>query len=43
VDDSDDVPDLQEKSYLDFKLTKKDWEKLGLIHEVLCVSIQLLV
>src|SRR6201996_5567767 len=37
TNDSDKVPDLQGKSYLDFKLTKKDWEKLKLMHEVLRV------
>ena len=39
ADDSDKVPDLQGKYYSDFKLMKRDWEKLKLMHEVLRVSL----
>jgi hypothetical protein len=37
ADDGDDVPNLKGKSYADFRLRKKDWEKINLIHEVLQV------
>jgi len=37
VDDSDEVPDLTGKSYSDFKLNKKDWDKIALVHQVLQV------
>jgi hypothetical protein len=37
ADDSDEVPDLTGKSYSDFKLNKKDWDKIALVHEVLQV------
>jgi hypothetical protein len=37
ADDSDKVPDLQNKSYTDFRLYRSDWEKLELMHEVLQV------
>jgi hypothetical protein len=39
ADDSDEVPDLQGKSYSDFKLSRRDWEKLKFMHEVLRVSL----
>jgi hypothetical protein len=35
ADDSDKVPDLQGKSYADFHLNRKEWERLELMHEVL--------
>ena len=38
TDDSEKVPDLQGKSYTDFCLNRKEWDKLELIHEVLQVS-----
>jgi len=38
ADDSEEVPNLQKKLYSDFKLTQDDWERLALMHEVLCVS-----
>jgi hypothetical protein len=38
ADDSDKVPDLQRKSYADFRLNRKEWERLELMHEVLQVS-----
>jgi len=41
VDDSNEVPDLHGKSYLDFKLMKKDWEKLKVMHEVLQVRFHM--
>jgi hypothetical protein len=37
VDDSDKTPDLTGNSYSNFKLNKKDWDKIALIHEVLQV------
>jgi hypothetical protein len=37
TDDSDKVPDLQNKSYADFQLYRSDWEKLELMHEILQV------
>lgn len=37
ADDSDEVPDLTGKSYSNFKLNKKDWDKIALIHKVLQV------
>ncbi|KAL0958654.1 hypothetical protein HGRIS_014979 [Hohenbuehelia grisea] len=35
ANESDEVPDLKDKNYSDFRLTKKDWERLELIREVL--------
>ena len=35
ADISDDVPDLQKKKYMDFRLSKSEWEKMKLMHEVL--------
>jgi hypothetical protein len=38
ADDSDEVPDLVgDKRYADFKPTKKDWEHLTKMHEILQV------
>jgi hypothetical protein len=37
ADESDEVPNLKGKSYSDFYLRKRDWEKLELMHEVLKV------
>ena len=37
ADDSPDVPKLVGRYYADFRLTKSDWEKMGLMHEVLRV------
>ena len=38
ADDSDEVPDLVgDKRYANFKLTKKDWEHLVKLHEILQV------
>ena len=38
ADDSDEVPDLAgDKRYADFKLTRKDWDHLARLHEVLQV------
>lgn len=37
ADESNSVPDLQGKSYADFHLLKKDWQKVELMHEVLQV------
>lgn len=34
---SEDVPDLKGMSYADFRLDKRDWEKLKLMHKVLQV------
>ena len=31
ADNSDEVPDLAGKSYSDFKLNKKDWDKIALV------------
>lgn len=38
ADDSESVPKLKGKSYSDFFLRKKDWDKLHLMHEVLQAS-----
>ncbi|KAG2745541.1 hypothetical protein P692DRAFT_201719975, partial [Suillus brevipes Sb2] len=35
ADDSDEVPNLQGKSYRAFKLSAEEWKKLELIHDVL--------
>ncbi|KAF8805040.1 hypothetical protein BYT27DRAFT_7105690, partial [Phlegmacium glaucopus] len=40
ADESDEVPNLKGKSYSDFYLRKRDWEKLELMHEVLKVWIE---
>ena len=40
ADDSDEVPNLKGKQYVDFRLLKKDWDTLKLMHEVLQVFIQ---
>jgi hypothetical protein len=37
ADDSEEVPALVGKSYADYRLGKKDWAQLALIHEVLKV------
>jgi hypothetical protein len=37
ADDSGDVPNLKGKFYADFRLNRRDWEKLKLMHEVLQV------
>jgi hypothetical protein len=37
ADDSDEVPALQGKNYIDFNLTKSDWVKIAKMHEVLQV------
>jgi hypothetical protein len=39
ADDSEEVPTLKGKSYADFWLGKRDWERLTLIHEVLQVFL----
>jgi hypothetical protein len=40
ADDSEEVPDLTGgKAYSDFKLMKRDWEKIETVHEVLKVCI----
>jgi hypothetical protein len=38
ADDSEEVPKLKNKSYSDFKLSREDWAKIELMHEVLRVS-----
>ncbi|KAJ7889429.1 hypothetical protein B0H13DRAFT_1888051 [Mycena leptocephala] len=35
ADESDKVPELQGKNYVDFKLSKAEWSKIGKMHEVL--------
>jgi hypothetical protein len=42
ADDSDEVPNLQGKSYGAFKLSAEEWKKLELMHNVLqvCASVQ---
>jgi hypothetical protein len=42
ADDSDEVPNLQGKSYGAFKLSAEEWKKLELMHDVLqvCASVQ---
>ncbi|KAG1811121.1 uncharacterized protein BJ212DRAFT_1278098, partial [Suillus subaureus] len=35
TDNSENVPNLKGKSYADFQLDRRDWEKLKLMHEVL--------
>lgn len=35
ADDSLEVPNLVKKSYVDFQLMVRDWEKMELMHEVL--------
>ena len=42
ADDSPDIPKLVGKCYADFRLTASNWEKLELMHEVLCVHHNLL-
>jgi hypothetical protein len=37
ADDEDSVPTLKKKQYSDFKLSRSEWEKIKLIHEVLAV------
>ena len=38
ADASEKVPNLMNnRSYVDFQLSKKDWDRLGVIHEVLWV------
>jgi hypothetical protein len=37
ADDSEEVPDLRRKKYQDFRLSKPDWVKMELMHEVLQV------
>ena len=38
TDDSKEVPKLKNKSYLDFKLSRDDWDWLMLMYKVLHVS-----
>ncbi|KAG2741172.1 hypothetical protein P692DRAFT_20677048, partial [Suillus brevipes Sb2] len=38
ADDSDEVPNLQGKTYSAFKLTQQEWSKLELIRDVLQVK-----
>jgi len=43
ADASEKVPDLvKDRAYADFQLSKRDWDKLEVIHEVLRVCIMLL-
>ncbi|KAG2067628.1 hypothetical protein BDR04DRAFT_1120349 [Suillus decipiens] len=35
TDDSEEVPKLKKRQYLDFKLTQSDWKQLSLLHEAL--------
>lgn len=37
ADESDDVPTLRKKRYMDFRLLKTEWDQLKLMHEVLQV------
>ena len=37
ADASDEVPDLKNKSYSDFQLMKRDWDRLEVIRAVLRV------
>ena len=39
ADDSDEVPELREKKYQDFRISRSEWTKLELMHEVLQVCI----
>ena len=41
ADESDEVPNLKGKTYSDFYLRKRDWDKLELMHEVLKVCLPL--
>jgi hypothetical protein len=38
ADDSDEVPALHKKKYIQFRLSKDEWELLKLLHEVIKVS-----
>ena len=38
ADDSEEVPKLKNKSYSDFKLSRDDWDRLVLMHEVLHIN-----
>jgi hypothetical protein len=38
ADDSDEVPPLKGKQYADFRLDRKDWERMKQMKEVLQVS-----
>ncbi|KAG2073688.1 hypothetical protein BDR04DRAFT_1010387 [Suillus decipiens] len=38
ADDSEEVPKLKKRQYLDFKLTQSDWTWLSLLHEALQFS-----
>jgi hypothetical protein len=38
ADDDDKVPNLAKKCYLDYRLTRVDWEQLKVVHEVLSVG-----
>jgi hypothetical protein len=38
ADESEEVPTLKGKAYANFRLGKKDWEHLSLIHQVLKVA-----
>ena len=37
TDDSEEVPKLKNKMYSDFELSRDDWDRLSLMHEVLHV------
>ena len=37
ADESDEVPNLKGKSYSNFYLHKRDWDRLKLVHEILKV------
>ena len=39
ADESPLVPNLQRKSYADFRLTHKEWSRLDLLHQILKVKI----
>jgi hypothetical protein len=43
ADDSDEVPDLKNKKYRDFRLSKADWVKMELMREVLQVYHSVLI
>ena len=43
ADDCEDIPDLVGKSYVDFWLNKKGWEKMKLMHHILHVNNLLVV
>jgi hypothetical protein len=38
ADDSEEVPDLRNKEYRDYTLTKREWEKIVIIHKALRVQ-----